>query len=152
MIDAATATEITDLILTDDPDLRERIGVHLGTVRRTRKINQEEVAKLNELSRPHLSNIEVGRSRATWVVLKRLAEYYDLDMRDLIAELGGTRTPGVAVDPRPMNMRFGAPTFDRSHLSDYECFVLSGFHHLLPGDRHRLIAEILLLIQQRLGQ
>src|SRR5215472_10905479 len=78
-----------DLAIDDNPDLRLRIGRYLGGVRKLKKISQEKAAADLKMSRPHLSNIEQGRSRTGWKGLRAMATYYEYGMRALIEEVKG---------------------------------------------------------------
>lgn len=146
------ASGVPDYVVDDDPDLRERIGVHLAGVRKSRKLSQEVVAKHVGLSRPHLSNIELGRSRAGWSGLTRMAAYYDLNIRELINEVGGRSVaPGVVGGSfgKSASVEAGEPPFG-SNFTDYERFVLNGLHHLSAAERQRYMSDILAAIQRRL--
>ena len=141
-----------NLAIDDDPDLRLRIGRYLGGVRRLKKVSQEQAAGDLRMSRPHLSNIEQGRSRTGWKGLREMATYYGYGMRALIEE-----ARGAEVTPHPPTALGEAAEIDFSRaaapsLSDDETFVLGLFRVLDAKDRQYIAKQMLQLVQARAGK
>jgi transcriptional regulator with XRE-family HTH domain len=144
-------------MVDDDPDLRSRIGQWLGVLRKQRGIPQEEAAKAIGVSRPHLSNVELGRSRPGWKGLQQMATYYSLELNDTIAKVRAAReaenTSGAAPSDEWRVMigpkRHAAITSNPlQNLSGYERWVLSGLSELPRPERDRLMDEIVAAIQR----
>jgi len=141
-----------NLAIDDDPDLRLRIGRYLGGVRRLKKVSQEQAASDLRMSRPHLSNIEQGRSRTGWKGLREMATYYGYGMRALIEEVRGAE-----VTPHPPTALGEADHLDFSRpaapsLSDDEQFMLGLFRVLDARDRQYVAKQMLQLVQARAGK
>lgn len=153
-----------DLSIDDNPDLRSRMGRYLGGIRKQRNISQRAVAKHIGWSRPHLSNIEMGRSRAGWKGLREMAAYYGFGVQQLIDEVE-REMPFVAPSITDRELaQYGAsgatpwPTqnFDAmaarhgaASLSTYEEFILGQLRTLDRGDQKRVVQQIMQLVQQR---
>jgi transcriptional regulator with XRE-family HTH domain len=86
------------MAIDDNPDLRLRMGRYLGGIRKLRKISQEQVARDIGMSRPHLSNIEMGRSRTGWKGLREMAAYYSLGIKQLIEDVE-REMPSLSTSP-----------------------------------------------------
>lgn len=152
------------LALDDDPDLRSRIGRYLGGVRKLQKISQEQVARDLRMSRPHLSNIEMGHSRTSWKILRELGRYYNYSMRTLIEEaqqnvpsrpapLRRSAKPRSPLGERLMDaVKSVEPKVDDalSRASSDEAFLV-GLMFLLDAQDRKIIAEqILERVQARI--
>ena len=141
------------VLMADEAEIRKRIGRHLRGIREQREISQEEAAVAIGISRPHLSNVERGRARATWDGLHTMAEFYTQDIKELIEEC---RAPGyklgsvekrtaVRPEPQPRNGFVKEPT--TPGLSRIERFLVTGFRMLAFDERQ----EIMALMQKHLG-
>lgn len=136
------------LAAEDEPELRRKIGQHLGAVRKQLGRSQEIAAAALEMSRPHLSNVENGRSGTSWGHLKRMAKYYTQDIEKLIIEC---RSPDYDAPPLPQpkaqkseeNGIGPFKAYTAHNLTSYEKFVMSGFHILPQNERDDLMQEIL---------
>lgn len=75
-------------------DVRQRIGLNLQQLRRTRGLSQEELAHRASVHQTYLSGVETGRRNPSVAVLQRIAEALDGDISDLTArtnaELGAS--------------------------------------------------------------
>lgn len=60
--------------------MAETIGDKLRTVRRGRKLTQQELAERMDLSRATISNYEVGRRSPHLSELRRFAEFYGVSL------------------------------------------------------------------------
>jgi DNA-binding XRE family transcriptional regulator len=153
-----------DIVVSDSPELRKLIGRRMGAIRRLQKHSQAVVAEHIGVSRPHLSNIELGRSRTSWAGLRAMAEYYKLGLRELIDDCsahlsgqeGAVRSPTMTATGGGRNMGVGhdgqkgirVPEL----LSDDERFVLGLLRVLGPVQQHQIATQILELVQQRSQQ
>lgn len=142
------------LPLDDDLDLRLRCGRHLGTIRRNRQITQEAAALGIKISRPHLSNIEQGHARTGWKGLRDMAQFYDIGIQELIAEVEREMPPttpqrpvsktGLLLGPSAVAAQ-SAPSNgpNTTHiLSDDETFVIH-IWRALSHERRRNIRKLL---------
>jgi transcriptional regulator with XRE-family HTH domain len=145
-----------DLALNDDPDLRLRIGRYLGGVRKLKKVSQEQAAKDLDMSRPHLSNIEQGRSRTGWKGLRHMARYYGYGIRALIEEVGAM---GPAVQPMLTREPPGAAPAELAQtIRDFmpktpsadDAFLMGLMLLLDAEDRALIKRQILELVQARI--
>ena len=146
-----------DIAIENDPELRAKIGRHLGGVRRLRKISQSKAAKGIGVSRPHLSNVEQGKSKTDWIGLRDMAAYYELGIRQLIDEVRSPDylEPEAGPMPAPAAVAgIGGPFvgYSAQNLTDYEKFVMSGFHILDASDRNDIMQQILTRLQRKLGR
>lgn len=151
-----------ELALTDDPDLRLRIGRYLGGIRKLKEITQEKVADDLHMSRPHLSNIEMGHSRTSWRGLRELARYYGYGMRALIEETQKAMPKSLPPPPKPASLKPpkdfveavksavpNGPAALSAAASD-EAFLV-GLMFLLDAKDRKIIAEqILQRVQARI--
>lgn len=136
-------------LLNDDPELRLKLGQHFGAIRRKRNTPQEAAAKAMEMSRPHLSNIEQGRSRTGWSGLRKMAKYYTLSINELINEVAAMDMEPprhVTAAARAQHAQSGA------ELTDDERIVLAGFRMLDGPERQQIAKQISQAVQQRLAR
>jgi transcriptional regulator with XRE-family HTH domain len=148
-----------DLALNDDPNLRLRIGRYLGGVRKLKKISQEQAAKDLSMSRPHLSNIEQGRSRTGWKGLRHMARYYGYGVRALIEEVAAmvpagqpilTREPpGAAAAPEAELAQTIRDVMPKTPTAD-DAFLMGLMLLLDAEDRAVIKRQILELVQARI--
>lgn len=141
------------LAINDNPDLRLKIGRHLGGVRKLKKISQEQAAEDLRVSRPHLSNIEQGRSRTGWKALRGMATYYGYGMKALIEEvqaLDVSPTPAHLIQEHAQTLK-SAPVTPRA-TSDDEEFILGLWRVLDKRDQQFIAKQILQLAQARVGK
>lgn len=138
----------TETLIDDNPKLRLCIGRRLGAVRKAKNIGQAEVATAVGVSRPHLSNIELGRSRTSWSGLRAIAEYYQLGLSDLIAncsaQLAGEPPQQPMMEQEPMK---GIQTPEM--LTDDERFMLGLLRLLATDEQRRIATDILDLVKAR---
>jgi transcriptional regulator with XRE-family HTH domain len=140
-----------DLLLDDNPELRCRIGRHLGGVRKQRRISQDAAAKGIGVSRPHLSNIELGRSRTSWAGLKSMAAYYELGIQQLIGECKSAGwIERVAVEAK-MAPHHGTTRQDEN-LAPIETFLINSWRLLSRKDQAELMVEITRRMLKEQGQ
>jgi len=144
-----------DLAMEDNPDLRLKLGRYLGGVRKLKKISQDEAARSLGLSRPHLSNIEQGRSRTGWKSIRAMARYYGYGIRALIEEASAATLPELTPDAihgddaLRHSARGGAAHDQPAGLSDDEAFIVGLFRTLSVEDRKFIAKQILQLVQAR---
>ena len=121
----------------DNPDLRLRVGRHLGHIRKNKHISQEDAAKGIRISRPHLSNVEQGRARTGWEMLARIAAHYQLALKDVIRETE-LQLPMVDVQPNPASWYLDGDIVKGAgqRLTPYDHFMV-GIFRLLSADRRR---------------
>ena len=141
-----------DLAIDDDPDLRLRMGRYLGGIRKLRKISQEKAAKDIHMSRPHLSNIEQGRSRTGWKGLREMAAYYGYGIKALIDEVEREKPAGsMTAIPRLAPSMVAVP-FERNMsqvlLNDVR-FVTDMFLALDAEARSKFVDHLKGLVLQR---
>ena len=63
--------------------VRKRFGARLRTLRKARKLSQEEVALRSELDRSYLGKIERGESNVSLVNIHRIAEALGVEAGEL---------------------------------------------------------------------
>jgi transcriptional regulator with XRE-family HTH domain len=147
---------------------RSRIGLQLGEIRKARNIPQDEAARLIGISRSHLSNIEVGRSRPGWGRLMRMADVYEIGIETLIRQVSGPgdAAPEPPVEARPQPTEPAPRTVaafakaksetltwpqkpGRSmsvvavELSPWENYVIEGLGKLQDADRRRIVDDLM---------
>ena len=66
--------------------VRKRFGARLRTLRKARKLSQEEVALRAELDRSYLGKIERGESNVSLVNIHRIAEALGVEAEDLFVD------------------------------------------------------------------
>jgi transcriptional regulator with XRE-family HTH domain len=153
------AALVAEFPVDEQPEVRRIIGKYLGETRRKQNKDQEAAARAIGISRPHLSNIEVGRSRPSWEGIDRMRREYGLGVQELIDTARERRLLSISMQPvvttgkRIMadpNQQIAAQTFasyNGSNLNDYEKLVMSAFHVLDSHTRSRLIEQIRAEIQ-----
>jgi DNA-binding XRE family transcriptional regulator len=152
-----------DIVVSDSPELRKLIGRRMGAIRRLQKHSQAVVAEHIGVSRPHLSNIELGRSRTSWAGLRAMAEYYKLGLRELIDDCSAHLSGQAGAVRSSITATEGGRTMGAGHhgqkgimvpemLSDDERFVLGLLRVLGPVQQHQIASQILELVQQRSQQ
>jgi len=120
----------------DNPDLRLRVGRHLGIVRKNQGISQEQAAKDIRISRPHLSNVEQGRARTNWEMLQKIATYYKLNLQNVIKDVE-MRVPIVEASHHPSSWYLDG---EAGKLSPYDQFML-GLFRILTSDRRAALKK-----------
>lgn len=73
-------------------ETRQRIGQRVRTIRRLRRLTQEELAGRIERSVEAVSALERGKSNPTMETLERLAEHLGVPMRDFLDFDGNDQT------------------------------------------------------------
>ena len=63
-------------------DIKKMIGNRIQEIRKLRRMSQEAVAENIGIDPKHLSRIEVGRSFSSLPTLEKLAEVFDVEIRD----------------------------------------------------------------------
>jgi transcriptional regulator with XRE-family HTH domain len=66
--------------------LQDTFGRNLRRLRRERKISQEQLAHLADVSRAYLSGAEAGRRNATLETVEALAKALQIDPVDLLKD------------------------------------------------------------------
>jgi len=137
-----------DLEIDGTPDLRAKIGRRLGAIRKDRKISQEDAARGANLSRPHLSNIELGRSRGGWAGLKAVAAFYDVDIKELAHEVQGLPVPEPSRRLRGVGPLAGAGFASNASepLSEEERILLYMWRHCSEDERRGLLGQLLVSV------
>ena len=64
--------------------LEECIGVKIKNLRRLKGWTQEDLAKKITLSRPSLSNIEIGRHKLTINLMEQLCKLFEIKSSELL--------------------------------------------------------------------
>jgi transcriptional regulator with XRE-family HTH domain len=144
-----------EAVMSNDPDLRMRIGRYLGGVRKLKKQSQEQAAEALQMSRPHLSNIEQGRSRTSWMHLRKMARYYGYGMKALIEEVQGAVPPEPPMPPPTLE---AAPAELAQTIKDFmpktpsadDAFLMGLMLLLDAEDRAAIKRQILELVQARI--
>lgn len=149
-----------DLLLDDNPELRCRLGRHLGGIRKQRQISQDVAARGIGISRPHLSNIELGRSRTSWAGLKSMAAYYELGIQNLIGECKSADwTRRVAIEAKTTPHHGHKPEtasseaeLDKKNYAPFELFLVTSWRLLSNQDREEMMLEITKRVLRQQGQ
>lgn len=144
------------------------MGRYLGGVRKRRNISQRSVAKQIGWSRPHLSNIEMGRSRAGWKGLREMATILGYGVRELVAEVEREMPAAPAApitdrelaetsaaQPWPTRKPAAAHAFEQDveqSLRDYDHFVIAQYRTLDVRMRNKVARFVKELVQQRFDQ
>ena len=71
--------------MSDDDDLPTRLGANLRALRLSRRLTQQQMAKLSGLPRATWANLESGASNPTLSVLHRAATALQVSLEELIA-------------------------------------------------------------------
>lgn len=122
-----------DLLLNDDPEMRDMLGRRFREIRESKKITLTEVAKAIGMSHPQLSNIERGRARTKWDTLRRLALYHGLSIKQLTDEY--RKSPPKQIAP--------------TGLTPWEHEILNQCRGMDVSEQQKVEQFILELIQQR---
>jgi transcriptional regulator with XRE-family HTH domain len=64
-------------------DVRQRVGLNLQTLRKSKGFSQEELAHRADIHQTYLSGVERGKRNPSIVVLQRIAEALNVDLQDL---------------------------------------------------------------------
>lgn len=67
-------------------DVRVRVGLNVQALRRQRGLSQEELAFRASLHQTYLSGVERGKRNPSVLVLDRIAQALDGDIKDLTQE------------------------------------------------------------------
>lgn len=68
-------------------NIKEKIGARFASLRKARKMTQDQLAAKMEISIPYLSSIERGRENPTLNTLINLARCLDLDLSELFSHI-----------------------------------------------------------------
>jgi transcriptional regulator with XRE-family HTH domain len=68
-------------------NIKERIGARFASLRKAKKMTQDQLAAKMEISIPYLSSIERGRENPTLNTLINLARCLDLDLSELFSHI-----------------------------------------------------------------
>ena len=66
-------------------NIKEKIGARIASLRKARRMTQEQLAAKMEISIPYLSSIERGRENPTLNTLINLAGCLDLDLSEMFS-------------------------------------------------------------------
>lgn len=83
----------------------EELGGRIRLAREASRLKQEDVARHLGVSRSTIAQMELGNRAVTSLELDRLARLYNRDIRDLLAEVNASRTPGRDEDSLLMLFR-----------------------------------------------
>jgi len=115
---------------SEDTPHKQSIALTLRRLRTERKLTQSDVARETGISSSFLSLVEQGRSDITIGRLLRLAEFYEVELSDLLAdEPGPEQNPVQIVRADPKNM---------IHSGEEGVDVFN----LIPGSRSTLVATV----------
>ena len=83
--------------MLDTERLYAEIGKRVRTIResQTPRLSQGDLARILELKRTSVTNIESGRQKMTVDTLYRMCEYFGLDIGELMPPVGGFVQRGV---------------------------------------------------------
>jgi len=135
-------TSTFDLELEDNADLRKKVGQRLGQIRRELKMSQETVATAVGMSRPHLSNVELGRSRTGWNHLRRVAEQYRKDIARLADEV-------KEMPEQPAVAPIARVKVEDTAMDLNERLLLAAWRCLVREQQQEVLAQILDLARSR---
>lgn len=65
------------------PSLKEKFGLRLQKIRKSKGLTQEKLAEKIGVDTPHISNIERGKYFVTAETLENIATALEIDVRDL---------------------------------------------------------------------
>lgn len=68
-------------------NIKEKIGARIASLRKARRMTQEQLAAKMEISIPYLSSIERGRENPTLNTLINLSRRLDLDLSELFSNI-----------------------------------------------------------------
>lgn len=128
---------------------RGKMGFHLGKIRQARNISQDFAAQKIGISRSHLSNIEVGRSRPGWRNLMAMASFYDVSIDTLIREVSDNGEiapqplPAAWTEWKDVQLEPAPRTVVGVKLSPWETYVVEGLAKLSSIERRRVIDELM---------
>jgi transcriptional regulator with XRE-family HTH domain len=92
----------------------EDLAKNLRLLRAERLLTLEEAAKLTGISRITLRSLELGHSEPRWSTINKLAEGYNVDVRDLVGERPTVPKVAPAPDPLVVHVRL------RSEFAQFE--------------------------------
>jgi transcriptional regulator with XRE-family HTH domain len=75
-------------------ELARIIGANLRTLRADKRLSQEKVARLIDMSRETVRSAESGEHLPEWPTLERFAEAYGVDLMDLVTPRDGDLATG----------------------------------------------------------
>ncbi|RLJ31174.1 DNA-binding XRE family transcriptional regulator [Chryseobacterium sp. 7] len=79
------------------------LGANISSIRIKKGINQDDLAKFLDLSRPSIVNIEKGKQKPSIYTLILIANYLMVDIKDLLPEvipaIERGNIIGVGIDP-----------------------------------------------------
>ena len=62
-------------------DIKKQLGLKIKRLRQKRGLTQEQLAFEVDISRDHLSNIELGKHPVNIKTLYKLAQFFEVDMK-----------------------------------------------------------------------
>ena len=71
----------------EDVNIKEKIGARIASLRKAKRMTQEQLAAKMEISIPYLSSIERGRENPTLNTLINLARCLDLDLSEMFSHI-----------------------------------------------------------------
>ncbi|HAT3994130.1 TPA: helix-turn-helix transcriptional regulator [Elizabethkingia anophelis] len=66
------------------------LGANISSIRINKGINQDDLAKFLDLSRPSIVNIEKGKQKPSIYTLILIADYLMVDIKDLLPDISPT--------------------------------------------------------------
>jgi len=135
--------------ILDTPELHAKIGRRLGDIRREQGTSQERVARAMNMSRPHLSNVELGRSRANWERLTAMANVLKMDIKTVTQQVASEPTPEPIPFTRARPGREPSVS-EAAELNEYERVLVSAFRCLTTGERFQVLSRVLDAVATRL--
>ena len=67
-------------------DVKEQFGNRLVELRKERKMTQDKLAELSELTRVYISGIEQGKRNVSLEVIAKLAEALEIEIKEFFEE------------------------------------------------------------------
>lgn len=71
----------------DEKDYYTLIGEKISSLRSSKNVNQDELALFLNVSRPSIGNIEKGRQRPSMFLIQQIADYFCVDINELLPEI-----------------------------------------------------------------
>jgi len=67
-------------------DVKEQFGNRLVELRKERKMTQDKLAEISELTRVYISGIEQGKRNVSLEVIAKLAEALEIEIKEFFEE------------------------------------------------------------------
>jgi transcriptional regulator with XRE-family HTH domain len=104
----------------------KEIGQRIATLRKSKGLSQDELAKMLKISRPSLTQIELGKRNLSIIEMKKIADILSISIDNLLAndyKLIDSLPESTEINKEPQ-IRISVPTFNVNKFKDVLLYIL----------------------------